>query len=93
VTEFRCSSGVTLSWSIFRRQDYVLAQLEGYDKKGLVRRVSYRDIAAVQGIPTARDIEVFDARRNSRTVLKLDKLEYNAPLSESDFTLQALRRG
>jgi hypothetical protein len=33
-----------------------------------------------------------DLRRNSRTILRLDKLEYNAPLKDADFTLQALRR-
>jgi hypothetical protein len=38
-------------------------------------------------------MEVFDARRNSRTVMKLEKLDYNLPMREEDFTLQALRRG
>jgi hypothetical protein len=33
-----------------------------------------------------------DIRRGSRTLLRLDKLQYNTPLRESDFTLQALRR-
>jgi hypothetical protein len=32
-------------------------------------------------------------RRNSRTVLKYDKLEYNLPLKDELFTLQALRLG
>jgi hypothetical protein len=32
-----------------------------------------------------------DLRRKSRTVLSLEKLEYNMPLREEDFTLQALR--
>jgi hypothetical protein len=30
--------------------------------------------------------------RNSRTTLKYDKVDYNLPLSEDEFTLQALRR-
>ena len=33
-----------------------------------------------------------DLRRNSRTVLRLEKLEYNVPMKEDDFTVQALRR-
>ncbi len=33
-----------------------------------------------------------DLRRKSRTVLRLDKLQYNVPLEEGNFTLQALRR-
>ena len=32
-----------------------------------------------------------DLRRKSRTILTLEKLEYNVPLKEEDFTLQALR--
>ena len=38
-------------------------------------------------------VEVYDANRKSRTVLKLEKLEYNLPMKDEDFTLEALRRG
>ncbi len=31
-------------------------------------------------------------RRNSRTVLTFEKLEYNVPMKDENFTLQALRR-
>ena len=34
-----------------------------------------------------------DLQRNSRTILTFDKLEYNVPMKEENFTLQALRRG
>ena len=40
-----------------------------------------------------RTVEIYDAGRESRTILKLDKLEYNAPMKDEDFTLEALRRG
>jgi hypothetical protein len=33
-----------------------------------------------------------DLRRGSRTRLTLDKLEYNVPMNDADFTLQAIRR-
>jgi hypothetical protein len=33
-----------------------------------------------------------DLRRGSRTRLTLDKLEYNVPFKDEDFTLQAIRR-
>jgi hypothetical protein len=32
-----------------------------------------------------------DLRKNSRTILTLEKLQYNIPLKEEDFTLQALK--
>jgi hypothetical protein len=33
-----------------------------------------------------------DLTRNSRTVLKSDKIEYNVPVRDADFTIQSLRR-
>ena len=46
----------------------------------------------VQGIWTARVLEMSDLRRGSRTRLTLDKLQYNVPMKDEDFTLQAIRR-
>jgi hypothetical protein len=69
----------------------VLAQVESYVKDDLVRRLKYSDFVQVDGIWTGRRMEMTDLRRNSRTVLTLEKLEYNVPVREEDFTLQALR--
>jgi hypothetical protein len=80
----------SLIW--IRKDNYVVAQIEGYTKNGLSRRINYREIQTVQGHWTARRLEVLDTKTNSRTVLKLEKLQYDVPLSENDFTLQALRR-
>ena len=46
----------------------------------------------IQGIWTARTLEMSDLRRGSRTRLTLDKLEYDVRLEDVDFTLQAIRR-
>ena len=74
-----------------RKDTYALAQVESYIKSELVRRLKYSDFAQVQGIWTGRRLEMNDLRRNSRTILTLEKLEYNVPLKDEDFTLQALR--
>ena len=58
----------------------------------VVRRLAYSDIQNVQGIWTARQLEMTDLMRGSRTRLTLEKLQYNLPLRDADFTLQALRR-
>jgi outer membrane lipoprotein-sorting protein len=87
------TSQYTLSLLWIRKDNYVVAQIEGHNKNGLSRRINYREIQNVQGIWTGRRIEVLDAAKKSRTVLKLDKLEYNVPLKDADFTQQALRRG
>ncbi len=87
------SSQYTSSLVWVRKDNYVVAQIEDYSKDKLVRRIHYSDIQDVSGIWTPRTVEVYDANRKSRTVLKLEKLEYNLPMKDEDFTLEALRRG
>lgn len=86
------SSQYTLSRIWIRKDHYVPAQYENYVKDQLVRRLHQSDIADVQGIWTARTLEMTDLRRNSRTVLRIERLQYNVPMKEEDFTVQALRR-
>jgi outer membrane lipoprotein-sorting protein len=75
-----------------RKDNYTPAKIESFTKDKLIRQLHYSDIQNVQGIWTARKLEVFDVGRNSRTTLTLDKLQYNMPLKDESFTLQALRR-
>ncbi|PYS26382.1 MAG: hypothetical protein DMG11_20135, partial [Acidobacteria bacterium] len=63
-----------------------------YSKEQLVRGAKYGDIRNDQGIWTAHQIEMRDLRRNSRTLLKIEKLQYNLPMKDDAFTLQSLRR-
>jgi hypothetical protein len=86
------SSQYTYSYVWIRKANYTPAAVESYKKDGLARRLTYSDVANVQGIWTPRQLEMHDMQRNSRTLLRLDKLEYNVPMKEEDFTLQALRR-
>ena len=58
----------------------------------LVRRAHYTDIRNDQGIWTAHQIDMLDLKRNSHTILKIEKLQYNMPMKDDAFTLQALRR-
>lgn len=75
-----------------RKDNYVTAQVESYANGKLARRLHYSDLEKVDNIWTPRTVEVLDAARNSRTVLKIEKLQYNAPMKDEDFTLEALRR-
>jgi len=86
------SSQYTQSIVWVRKDNYALARIENYNKDQVVRRLNYSDIRNVQGIWTARQLEMTDVKRGSRTRLTLDKLEYNVPLKDEDFTLQAIRR-
>src|SRR5438067_13368419 len=86
------SSQYTRSLVWIRKDTYAFARIENYAKQEVVRRLIYSEIENVQGIWTAKKMEMADLRRRSRTRLSLEKLEYNVPLKDEDFTLQAIRR-
>jgi len=75
-----------------RKDNYVIVQIESFSKDKLVRRAKYGNIQRIQNIWTAHNIEMFDVERNSRTVLSIEKLQYNVPMKDEDFTIQAMRR-
>jgi hypothetical protein len=91
VASERKTSQYTKSTIWIRKENYAIAQIENYVKNDVVRRLIYRDFALVQGIWTGRRLEMHDLRKGSRTILTLEKLQYNIPLKEEDFTLQALK--
>jgi len=86
------SSQYTRSFVWVRKATYTVARIDHYVKDQVVRRLEYGDMAQVQGIWTAKRLEMTDLRTGSRTRLTLDQLTYNVPMKDDDFTLQALRR-
>ncbi|MCS7026653.1 MAG: outer membrane lipoprotein-sorting protein [Bryobacteraceae bacterium] len=74
------------------KERMIILRIEGYQRDRLVRRIQYSDHQKVQNIWTPLLIEVEDVGRKSKTILRTDKLQYNAPMKEEMFTLQALRR-
>ena len=79
---------------VWIRQDiYLAAKMEMYVKSEVVRRLEYRRIEKVQNIWTPLEMEMTDVKKKSKTLLKTEKLEYNIPLKQDHFTLDALRRG
>ena len=75
-----------------RKDNYVTVQIESHAGDKAVRRLQSMKIQPIQGIWTAHEMVMHDLARGSRTRLVLEKVEYNLPLKESDFTVQALRR-
>ncbi|MBI1789228.1 MAG: outer membrane lipoprotein-sorting protein [Acidobacteria bacterium] len=86
------TSQYTSSLAWVRKDHYVAAQVESFSQDQLVRRLKFQQIEDIQNIWTARLLEMSDIKRKSRTVMKLEKLEYNLPMKEEDFSLAALRR-
>ncbi|HLJ48400.1 MAG TPA: outer membrane lipoprotein-sorting protein [Bryobacteraceae bacterium] len=86
------SSQYTSSMIWIRKENYVVVRIDNFTKDKMARRVGYSDLQKIDGIWTPRNVEVFDASKNSRTVLKLDKIEYNVPMKDENFTRDSLRR-
>lgn len=85
-------SQYTLSKVWIRKDNYVPVQYENYVKDQAARRLHQTDLRQIQGIWTPCVSEMIDLRRNTKTILRTEKLEYNISLKEDDFTVQALRR-
>jgi Outer membrane lipoprotein-sorting protein len=86
------TSQYSLSRIWIRKDNYVPVQYENLIKDQVARRLHCSDLQNVQGIWTARTLEMTDLRRKSHTTLRMDKLEYNVALKDDEFTVQALRR-
>jgi outer membrane lipoprotein-sorting protein len=76
-----------------RKDNFAIAQIENYAKDQIVRRIHYSDIRNDQSTWTAHQIDMLDMKRNSHTILKIEKLQYNVPMRDDAFTVPALRRG
>jgi hypothetical protein len=84
------ASPYTYSHLWLRKDDYVIAQLENFLGATLLRSIVNHDVRKVQGIWTPHLIEISQPARRTRTVLRLEKLEYNVKLDEAAFTVDAL---
>jgi hypothetical protein len=86
------SSQYTKSILWIRSDNYALVRVESFVNTQVVRRLDYAKLENIQGIWTARELKMADVRRGTATWLDIEKIEYNLPLKDSDFTVQALRR-
>lgn len=86
-------SECTYSKFYIDKTSYTFQRVECYTKKGPIKSIDYADFEMIQGILTARAVAVADNIRKTRTALRYDKVEYNLPLKDSDFTVEALRTG
>jgi len=88
----RKPSQYTHSYFWIDKTKYVYNRIEGYNKNGVARTIDYSDYKLVKDIWTPSAALVFDVLKKSRTVLTYDKVDYNVPMKEEDFTVEALRR-
>ena len=75
-----------------RKDNYAPARLDNFVGDEVVRRLTYSSIENIQGIWTARQVEIAELHRGTRTRLTIQQVKYNTPMKGEDFTLQAIRR-
>jgi len=71
---------------------YVFEKIESFHDGKLIRRLIYSDYQKIQNIWTPLTMEIEEVGRKSKTILNTEKLQYNVPMKDGQFTLQALRR-
>jgi hypothetical protein len=86
------SSQYSRSTIWIRKDNYAPARLDNFVGDEVVRRLTYSSIENIQGIWTARQVEVAELHRGTRTRLTIQQVKYNTPMKGEDFTLQAIRR-
>jgi hypothetical protein len=74
-----------------RKDNYAPARLDNFVGDEVVRRLTYSSIENIQGIWTARQVEIAELHRGTRTRLTIQQVKYNMPMKGEDFTLQAIR--
>jgi outer membrane lipoprotein-sorting protein len=84
-------SQYTSSRLFIRHKDYAIAQVDNYVAKEIVRTFKYQDIRNILGVPTPLVVDVYDSRRRSRTVFRLETIKYNSAMKDEDFTISAIR--
>jgi hypothetical protein len=86
------SSQYTRSIVWIRKDNYTTVRLDNFVKDDVVRRLLSSNLENIQGIWTARLLDMTDLRRGTHTRLSLQQVKYNSFMKDEAFTLQAIRR-
>jgi hypothetical protein len=80
----------SIGW--IRKDNYVMVRLDNFVDDDVVKRLTNSTLEDIQGIWTARLLEMADLKRGTRTKLTLQQVKYNATVNDTEFTLEAIRR-
>jgi hypothetical protein len=86
------TSQYTRSIAWIRTDNYAYARVDNFVKNEVVKRMTFSSLENIQGIWTAKLLDMADLRRSTHTRLALLQVKYNIPVKAEDFTLQAIRR-
>jgi outer membrane lipoprotein-sorting protein len=77
------------------RQDETFRRIELYDKRDglLLKSLLLGPFETIDGIPTARRLEMANVKKETKTTLEISEVRYNRGLADEAFTERALERG
>jgi len=82
----------TVSW--IRQDAFIPVKVEYFDRMGdLLKTLTASGISREGGFWTTRKLEMANHRKEHRTIITLEKMEYNLAMNESLFTVPSLERG
>jgi hypothetical protein len=82
----------TVSW--IRQDALIPVKVEFYDRMGeLLKTLEASEISKEGGFWTSRKLEMTNHKRNHRTLILMEKVEYDIAMNESLFTVPSLERG
>lgn len=93
-TPLDCDASYSKIISWIRQDALIPVKVEFYDRMGeLLKTLVASDISNDSGFWTSHKLEMINHRRNHRTIITIDQIEYNLAINESQFTVPALERG
>lgn len=82
----------SVSW--IRQDALIPVKVEFYDRMGeLLKTLEASEITRESGFWTSRKLEMSNHKRNHRTLILMEKIEYDVAMNESLFTVPSLERG
>lgn len=77
------------------RQDSTFRKIELYGKKegALLKTLALSSFEMIDGVPTARHIEMANVKKGTKTILDVSEIRYNRDLADEAFSERALERG
>ncbi len=79
---------------VWVRQDVKMSvKVEYYDKLGLMKTLTIKNIRQVDGIWTAHEMCMDNEAEKHQTILKFNQISYNQDLKDNIFTVSAIEKG
>lgn len=77
------------------RQDETFRRMEFYDKRDglLFKTLALGRFETIDGVPTARHLEMSNVKKETKTTLEISEVRYNRGFADEAFTQRALERG